>query len=122
MRRITEIPDFVGFSHLYETQEDMFGNTHISWKAGYPTQMELRFVAPPLEIVKDCLMEASKNGKPWAKTITIRRGLTQIKVPSVGMVFMKNCKTRVRLLGWKLTDNAPGSTEDPLLFTPDQQD
>ncbi len=119
MRRITEIPGFVGFSHLYEVQEDMFGNTHISWKEGYPTHMELGFVVPPLEIVKNCLMEASKNGKPWAKTITVRRGLAQIKVPSVGSVFMKNCKTRVRLLGWKLADNAPGITKGPLLFTAD---
>ena len=105
VRRITEVPSLLAFMYSYEIFEDTQSQYNIRPKQRYSTRNELRFLTPPLDVVKNCLEHTLRTNKMWTGKVRFQTEADQVQIPVVGRVSSKSRQTYVTLLGWRHLDS-----------------
>jgi len=105
VRRITEVPSMLAFMYSYDVFENTQSQYNIRPKQRYSTRYELRFLTPPLDVVKNCLEHTLRTNKLWTGKVRFQMEADQVQIPSVGRVSSRNCQTYVTLLGWRHLDS-----------------
>ena len=104
-RRITELPDVLGFVYFYEIYESRMREYDFRAKKGYSTGNKLRFLTPPFDVVRKCLQHCLHTNATWSGEIRFQKDEDQIRIPSVGKVKTNGHQTCVTLLGWRYLDS-----------------
>jgi len=111
MRRITELPDFISFSYLYEFTRRSKDRLEVNLQNRYSSTPNLRFVEKPSEVVERCYAYSLSKGRNWEGKIRMVAD-HQVAIPSFLVTYKKKDKFFVRLSGWKKSDKAQCKREN----------
>lgn len=101
LRRITELPDFVSFSYLYEFTRRSKDKLEMSLQNRYTSKPNLRFVEKPSEVVERCYAYSLSKGRNWEGKIRMVAD-RQLAIPAFLVSYRQKDKLFLRLSGWKV--------------------
>lgn len=105
VRRITEVPSMLAFLYCYQIFDSNRSQYNIRPKQRYSTRNELRFLTPPVDVVRNCLEHTLRTNEVWTGNVRFQREGDQVQIPATGRVSSKSRQTYVTLLGWRHLDS-----------------
>jgi Zn-dependent peptidase ImmA (M78 family) len=105
VRRITEVTSMLAFMFSYEISENTHSQYNIRPKQQYSTNNKLRFLNPPIDVVRNCLEHNLRTNEVWMGKVRFQMEADQVQIPSVGRVSSRNRQTYVTILGWRHLDS-----------------
>ena len=99
LRRITELPHFMGFSYLYELSRESKDGLGVHLQTRYSNTRNLRFIENPAVVLHNCYSYSFAKGRDWEGKVRMIAD-HQVIVPAFCNFYRQRDKFLARLSGW----------------------